>query len=142
MFTALERKLPRHRYKGSSVLIHNYYITRMHSSRMRTARFSGCLGLSALGRGVCLGLCVCPKGGGLPRGCLPKGCLPRGVHPLPIACYDTPSIRITDKCKNITFPRIRLRAVKIMFSGMYYFLMRPRKWGMGSFVLHWKNARC
>ena len=50
----------------------------------------------------------------LPRGCLPRGvsvlggvsaweCLPRGV------C--TPVNRITDRCTNITFPQLRLRAV-------------------------------
>ena len=29
---------------------------------------------------------------------------------------DPPVNRITDKCKNITFPQLRLRAVKIAFS--------------------------
>ena len=89
----------------------NFEKTAMHSSRMRTARFSGCLG----------------GGGCLPRGCVCLGgCLPRGVCPgmytswtqrqtpqLHARIHTPPVNRITDRCKNITFPRIRLRAVKI-----------------------------
>ena len=59
----------------------------MHSSRMRTVHWSGCLG----GGGVCLGASawegVCLGGVAwgrlpgrfLPRGCLLEACLPRGV---------------------------------------------------------------
>ena len=54
----------------------------MHSSRMRTARFSGHL----------LG----------------------GMQPPLYAGIHTPTVnRMTDGCKNITFPQFRLRAVKM-----------------------------
>ena len=57
----------------------------MHSSRIRIARFS------------------CHLGGlGLPGGCLPRGCTP-----------PPPMNRMTDRCKNITLPKLRLRVVKI-----------------------------
>ena len=51
------------------------FITRMHSSRMRTVRCSGRLGEG----GVCLGRVY--LGGGLPGRCLPRGCLPGGCLP-------------------------------------------------------------
>ena len=64
--------------------------TRIHSSRMRTARFSGDL-FGWGGGGVYLvGVCsggVCPGG----------GCLSGGV-------YYTPSCGQTDACENITLP--------------------------------------
>ena len=64
----------------------------MHSSRMRTARCSGRLG-GCMPGGVCLG--------GSARGV----CLPRVV-------YTHPTVnKITDRCKNITFPKLRLRTV-------------------------------
>ena len=85
----------------------------------------GCASVTVSAGGVCLG------------GCLPMevstwwvstwgGCLPRGVclNPLFIACWDThtpcplhagihpaPVNRITDRCKNIAFPQLRLQAV-------------------------------
>ena len=65
--------------------------TRMHSSRMRTVRCSGCLG-----RGGCVGGGVCLGGAGV--------CL--GVYTSP-----PPVNRITDRCKNITFPQLHLRTV-------------------------------
>ena len=61
--------------------------TRMHSSRMHTARISCRLG------GRCL-----PMGGVCPGGCLPRGCTP-------------PCEQITDRCKNITFPQLHFRVV-------------------------------
>ena len=78
----------------------------MHSSRMRTAGFSGCL-----------------SGGE----CLPVGCLPRVVCTTPLAPLQarihplahfmlgyTPLLRteeMTHACVNITFPQLLLRAV-------------------------------
>ena len=67
----------------------------MHSSRMHTVHCSGrlegvCLGGVCLG-GVCLGRCVC---------------LPRRVYTSP-----SPVNRMTDRCKNITFPQLCLRTV-------------------------------
>ena len=47
------------------------------------------------------------------------GCLPRGVSAqgrfCPDACWYTHPLvnRITDRCKNITFPQFRLRTVKM-----------------------------
>ena len=43
--------------------------------------------------------------GCLPRGCLPGGCIPAGTEP------DTPPQmdRMTDRCKNITFPQLHYR---------------------------------
>ena len=52
------------------------------------------------GEGVCLG------------GCLPGRCLPRGwVVSAKGACTPPPVNRITDRCKNITFPQLPLRTV-------------------------------
>ena len=118
--------------------------TRMHS-RMRTARFSGRLG----GWGVCLGVStwggVCPGGeGGLPEEFLRQGCLCRGESVwgvyTPIACRDTPPPmnRMTDRCKNITFPQLRLRAVINRFfltnsnCSVSYFLPNLRLLGLYS----------
>ena len=79
--------------------------TRMHSSRMRTARL---LTVShSAQRGVY-------PGGFLPRGVYPDNPLPRlhqrqtppktrGRHPLPVN-------RITDRYKNITYPQLSLQA--------------------------------
>ena len=69
----------------------------MHSSRMRITRFSG----HPRAGGVCLG-----EGGVLPRGVSAWGCLPRELYTAPLwtEC-------LTDRCKNITFPQLRLRAV-------------------------------
>ena len=77
----------------------------MHSSRMRTVRCSsrrgggwgwGCVSQHALGRTVCVCIPACTG----QRGCvsqhaLDRGCLPEG-----------------GRCKNITFPQLRLRTVK------------------------------
>ena len=66
--------------------------TRIHSSRRRTARFSGhLLGVSAQGDGVCL------VGGVCPGDVCPGGCLPGGSATLP--CGQT------DACENITLPQ-------------------------------------
>ena len=63
----------------------DYYKTRIHSRRMCTVPFSARLG----------------GGGCLLRVCLPKGCLCLG------GLYTSPLVyRITDKCKNITFPQL------------------------------------
>ena len=54
-----------------------------------------CLGVSAQG---CLPGAVCPGSACQSRGCLPRGCLP-----------DPPLVnRMSDRCKNITFPQLRL----------------------------------
>ena len=92
--------------------------TRIHSSRMRTARFSGRL------REVVVVVCVCLGGvskhamgrrvsawGVSARGC---GSVHRGgVRPCSLhAGIHTPHVnRITGRCKNITFLQLRLRAV-------------------------------
>ena len=50
------------------------------------------------------------------QGCLPGGCLPRGVclaGCLPGRVYTSDVNRMTDRCKNITFPQLRLRTVII-----------------------------
>ena len=83
--------------------------TRMHSSRMRTVRCSGRLG------------------GCLPGGCLPMECLPQGSPQEGGVCPGvytpwtqkqtppSPVNRITDRCKNITFPQLLLHMVNINF---------------------------
>ena len=88
-------------------------ITRMHSSRTRTARFKGHL----YRRGSAQRLGV---EGGVCRGCVSRGCLPggsvQGVY-TPAHCMlgykrsPPPENRMTDRCKNISFPQLRLRAV-------------------------------
>ena len=78
---------------------------------MRTVRCSGRLereGAVSAWRVVCLeGVCPwgCLPGGVCPGGVCPGGCLPRGGVHLP------PVNRITDRCKNITFPQLCLRTV-------------------------------
>ena len=57
-------------------------------------------GLSAQG-GICLGGRVSAQG---------VGCLPRGV---PRGGVQLPPVKQTDTCKNITFPQLLLRMVKI-----------------------------
>ena len=69
--------------------------TRMHSSRMRTARFSGHLGGAFWRGGVCMG-----------------GVYLGGVHSPLHAGIHTPCEQ-NDRCKNITFLQHRLQAVKI-----------------------------
>ena len=101
----------------------------------------GCLPSGVSARGVCLGLCVSAQGGVSLRGCLPRefllgvsaqgdlqrACLPGSVCPggcLPRGCLSRgvyPSMHwadtllwtewLTDRCKNITFPQLRLRTV-------------------------------
>ena len=84
--------------------------TRMHSSRMRSVRWSdrlgGCLpreGVSAW-RGVCLGVV-------LSGGCLPGGVCLGGVHHPPPAPIWTEFL--THTCENITFSQLLLRTAKI-----------------------------
>ena len=49
------------------------------------------------------------EGGICPGGCLPRSCVcPGGVHHPPVN-------RISDRCKNITFPQLLLRTVIIGF---------------------------
>ena len=81
----------------------------MHSSRMHTVRSSSRL----LGEGgVCPGGSVQGKGmGGLPGGVYPS--MHWGRYPLAVD-------RMTDRCKNITFPQLRLRTVIIGY--------QPRGW--------------
>ena len=66
----------------------------MHSSRLRTARFSGRLG---------------------------RGCLPGDVSTWGMSAQDTPPTpvnRITDRCKKIAVPELPLHAV-IVANNMY-----------------------
>ena len=80
--------------------------------------------------------CVCP-GRSAQRGCLPSGCLSRGVY-TPCTQKQTPQLHarihppwtewLTDRCKNITFPQLRLLAViKVVFwlkeMSLHYFFM-------------------
>ena len=61
--------------------------TRLHSSRMRTARLGGC-GCLPGGGGVCLGGCL-SRGRGACLGLYtPIACW--DTHPQPMACWDTP----------------------------------------------------
>ena len=100
-------------------------ITRMHSSRMRPARFNGHLywgGVVYPGRcvqgvcvqeAVCLGVCPWGCTPPRPRGRHPFAPLHVGIHSPPIACWDThnpPVNRMTDRCKNITFPQTSFAA--------------------------------
>ena len=83
-----------------------FVIARMHSSRMRTACFSGCLGVGCLPGDVCIG-------GMFARDTHPPArCMLEYTSVLPIACWDNPHPREqNDRCKNITFPQLRLQAV-------------------------------
>ena len=97
----------------------NVPITRMHSSRMRTARFNGHFG----GRGRILGSLPL----GLGRGSVhPPGQTPPGRHaPLPISFWDISpppwTEFLTHACENITFPQLLLRPVKIFFNMLLEF---------------------
>ena len=62
----------------------------MHSSRMHTVHYSGC----------------CREGGCLPGTVCLGGCLPGECTPAPVN-------RITDRCKNITFPQLCMWMVNI-----------------------------
>ena len=72
--------------------------------------------LSGGGKSMCggrsLSAGLCPEGvsvqGSLCTGSLCLGGLCQGVQPPPVN-------RTTDRCKNITFPQLRLRMVKIYF---------------------------
>ena len=101
-----------------TLIAQKYYNTRMHSSRMRTARLlpvspnmhcSGCV--PAQGGVPIRQGCTYPGGMYLPRGSvyLPGGVPAWGVP----AClggeyllrYSPPVNRMTDRCKNITLPQ-------------------------------------
>ena len=62
----------------------------------------------ALGRrGMCIPACI---GQG---GCIPA-CIGKGVYAQCMLGYTPPPVnRITDRCKNITFPQLRLQTVMI-----------------------------
>ena len=99
-------------------LLRNNLVTRMHSSRKRTIRFSGyfgwvgsgCLPRECLSGVVDLGGCL-PRGPCLRGSCL-GGCLTACVYPLlPIACWDTPPCGQT----HATFPQLLLREVITFF---------------------------
>ena len=80
---------------------------------MRTVRCSGRLGGGMLAQGVpAHGGCL-PRGQGVSgRGVLPRrGVCPAGVCPEGV--YTSPRWH-TDTCKNITFPQLLLRTVKIV----------------------------
>ena len=81
--------------------------TRMHSSTMRTIRTNCLLG------GVCPGGWGClPRSRVCPGGCLPRGCLSSGECVSQHALGQTPPVdRMANRCKNITFPQLRLRTV-------------------------------
>ena len=80
--------------------------------------WGGCLprGLSARG-GVCPGgggVCpggICPGRGCLSRGVSPVGVCPGGVYPSMHWGRHPPVDRMTDRCKNITFPQVHLCTV-------------------------------
>ena len=73
-----------------------------------------------LPRGVCLEVSAreyLPRRGVSAGGCLPRGSLPWGVsawgvHPQTQMQTPPPVNRITDRCKNITFPQLLLQTVK------------------------------
>ena len=84
--------------------------TRLHSSRMRTARLGGVCqgeGVSAWDD-VCLGGGVCVWGYTPPLhvGIHTPSPWHAGIHPHPVN-------RVADRCKNTTLPKLRLRAVMI-----------------------------
>ena len=123
--------------------------TRMHSSRMRTSRFSGCLG-----RGVVVDTPrQTPLWTDTPRSDIhpwvdtPLGRHPPDKHPLwadnplpncmlgytpppyPIACLNTQSPRtegMTDACENITFAQLLLWTVIIFTWGEYLLVVLCR----------------
>ena len=105
-------------------------ITRMHSSRMRTGRFNGHL---YGGEGGVQGVCVS-------SGVYTPSQLHAGIHTTcPIVCWDThpsPVDRQTP-VKNITFPQLLLRAVKILIflSDEQRLLRRVTWFAVGSSVL-------
>ena len=77
---------------------------------------------------VCWGRGCLPAKGRLPRGWLSRGVSARGVCVSKHALSQTPHPpvnRMTDRCKNITFPQLRLRAVinvQVFRVGHYPFL--------------------
>ena len=75
----------------------------------------GCQPGRVSARGVSAKGCLCQ--GVSTRGCLPGECLPGGgvVYPVHAGIHTTPlwTEWLTDRCKNITFPQLRLRTVKI-----------------------------
>ena len=96
-------------YTGS----HLQPVTRMHSSRMCTARFSCRLGRG--GEVSAWGVGLSAYGGVCPGRCLPRGSLPSEVYtpnPLHAGIHPLPVNRITDRCKNITLATTSLRPVK------------------------------
>ena len=111
MFSKCQRTKPAEFFSFCTVFLK---VIRMHSSRMRTARFHGHLGLME-----CLPLVLgvyTPPGQTAPLGRHPAGRHPLGRHPLPGACWDTqpcplfagkhiPTELLTDRCKNITLPQ-------------------------------------
>ena len=67
-------------------------------------------------------------GGVCPRGVCQGACTPpwTKTQTPPIACWDThppPVNRMTDRGKNITFPQLRLQAVKILRTNFIYLLL-------------------
>ena len=95
-----------------SVMIQSRVVTRMHSTRMRTVRCSGCLASRGVfTQGVSTLQGVFTLQGVSAGGCLPRGCLPIGVACPGGICLGvcTPPVnRITDRCKNITFLQLLL----------------------------------
>ena len=94
--------------------------TRMHSSRMRTARFNGhlyrwgggCLPSWGVSRGVVFACVVSARGVCVYQHAMGSGCLPLPhcmlgyTHPLPLHVGIHPPLnRMTDRCKNITLPQ-------------------------------------
>ena len=94
------------------------------------SRVCVCLGV-CVSRGVCVqegspGVCVCPRmcmSRECP-GCVCLGGVTTGVYtPRPRARHP-PMNRMTDRCKNITFPQVRLRVVIMDFSpNLYKYLL-------------------
>ena len=102
----------------------------MHSSSIRTTRFSGHLYRGSVQEGVCPGECllrgeslpgsgVCPTGGfcpgvyihgSVPGGCLSNECTPTGPRDKHLPCEQN-----DNRCKNITFSQRYLRVVTTMY---------------------------
>ena len=92
--------------------------TRMHSSRIRVPPAAVAVSGKGFLRGdFCPGGAVCPGKGCLPRGLSPRRCLPGvgvstqgDIYPRGRSTWGVN--RITDRFKNITFPKLCSRTVK------------------------------
>ena len=97
-----------------TLIAQKYYNTRMHSSRMRTARLlpvspnmhcSGGGDVPARGGVPALGGCTCPGGVYLPCGVPALGGYLPALWGEYLLRYSPPVNRMTGRCKNITLPQ-------------------------------------